>query len=55
ALDIVENIWLKETKFVSGDQISIADLFAVEEIEQLKIIKFNFRAGRPNLSAYLDR
>jgi len=33
ALDNMEKIWLAETKFIHGDQMSIADLLAIGEIE----------------------
>lgn len=35
-LDVIENVWLKskEQKFIAGDQISIADLLAVCELEE---------------------
>lgn len=36
-LDIIANVWLKpkEQKFIAGDQISIADLLASCELEQI--------------------
>lgn len=35
ALDAFENIWLKDSSFVNGEQISVADLLAVGELEML--------------------
>lgn len=35
ALDLFEKIWLEETDFIHGNEISIADLLAVGELEML--------------------
>ncbi|CAG7720509.1 unnamed protein product, partial [Allacma fusca] len=37
ALDDVEKLWLEGSKFVHGDEISIADLLAVGEIEMIRM------------------
>lgn len=34
ALDEIETVWLKDTPYLVGDQISIADLVGISEIEQ---------------------
>lgn len=34
-LDLITNIWLKDTPFIVGNEITIADLVAATEIEQL--------------------
>lgn len=33
-LDIIENIWLKDKPFLTGNTISVADIFGACEIEQ---------------------
>lgn len=33
-LDLLENIWLRDKPFLSGDEISISDLVAACEVEQ---------------------
>ena len=33
-LDQIENIWLKDKPFLTGDKISIADLVGICEVEQ---------------------
>lgn len=35
ALDQIENVWLKNKQFLCGDEISIADIIGICEIEQL--------------------
>lgn len=35
ALDMVTNVWLKDGPFIAGDEITVADLVAATEIEQL--------------------
>lgn len=39
-LDIVENVWLENTEFLCGNQLTVADIFAACEIEQTR--KFYF-------------
>lgn len=33
-LDLIENIWLKDKKFLCGDEISISDIIGVCELDQ---------------------
>lgn len=33
-LGLIENVWLKDTPYLTGDHITIADLLGVCEIEQ---------------------
>lgn len=35
ALDTINNVWLKDKPFIVGDEITIADLVAATEVEQL--------------------
>lgn len=32
-LDIIENVWLKNKKFLCGNEISISDIFGICEID----------------------
>lgn len=34
-LDLLTNIWLKDGPFIAGNEITVADLVAATEIEQL--------------------
>lgn len=43
---------LKESKFIAGDEISIADLLLANEVSALNIVNFDF-SPYPNLFAYL--
>jgi len=40
-LDLIENVWLKNKIFLSGNEISISDIIAICEIEQTS--KFGWR------------
>jgi hypothetical protein len=40
ACDSIENIWLKDKLFITGQEISIADLLAAAELEQLCTILY---------------
>lgn len=33
-LDLIENVWLKNKTFLSGNEISISDIIAICEIDQ---------------------
>ncbi len=35
SLDMLTNIWLKDGPFIAGDEITVADLVAATEVEQL--------------------
>ncbi|KAK6638437.1 hypothetical protein RUM44_008866 [Polyplax serrata] len=55
ALDLVENIWLKDTKYLTGDEISIADIVGISEIEQPRIVNYDVTVGRPKIAAWMKR
>lgn len=40
-LDVVENIWLANSPFLCGDQITVADIFGACEIEQPRNLTFS--------------
>lgn len=42
SLDTVENQWLQNTKFIAGDKITAADIFAACEIEQTSKFLLNY-------------
>eukprot|EP00191_Tetraselmis_sp_GSL018_P018862 CAMPEP_0177582622 /NCGR_PEP_ID=MMETSP0419_2-20121207/2860_1 /TAXON_ID=582737 /ORGANISM="Tetraselmis sp., Strain GSL018" /LENGTH=240 /DNA_ID=CAMNT_0019071905 /DNA_START=702 /DNA_END=1421 /DNA_ORIENTATION=- len=52
ALRSMEDIWLRESAFLAGNQMSIADLFALSELEQLTLL--DGTAGGPTMSAILE-
>nr|ARN17843.1 glutathione-S-transferase 5 [Cephus cinctus] len=54
-LDQLENIWLKNKLFLTGDKISIADIVGACEVEQPRMAGFDPREGRPQLTAWLER
>ena len=50
---MMEEHFLKETKFVNGDQISIADLLAVCELTQLWMTDEDVTADRPRIAQWI--
>lgn len=54
-LDTFENLWLEQTSFIAGDNLTVADIFAVCEIEQLKVTGYDPYVGRPKLAAWYER
>ncbi|XP_014479434.1 PREDICTED: glutathione S-transferase theta-1-like [Dinoponera quadriceps] len=54
-LDVIENIWLKDKPFLTGDTISVADIFGACEIEQSRLAGYDPKKGRPHLAAWMER
>lgn len=54
SLDIVESYFLKDKKFVAGDEISIADLQFLGEVTQYWIADCDIYKGRPNMERWVD-
>uniref|UniRef100_A0A6B2E8D9 glutathione transferase n=1 Tax=Phlebotomus kandelakii TaxID=1109342 RepID=A0A6B2E8D9_9DIPT len=54
-LDAIENIWLEKSPFLAGNEVTVADIWCACEIEQLILTPFDFRKGRPKLSAWMDK
>ncbi|KAI4490937.1 hypothetical protein M0802_010611 [Mischocyttarus mexicanus] len=54
-LDLIENIWLKDKLFLTGDKISISDIFAACELEQLRWAGYDPRVEWPSINAWMER
>ena len=54
SLDIIENYFLKDRKFVAGDQVSIADLSFFAEVTQYWIANCDIYKGRPNMEKWVE-
>ncbi|XP_059618282.1 glutathione S-transferase theta-1 [Phlebotomus argentipes] len=54
-LNVIENVWLAKTPFLAGNEVTVADIWAACEIEQLILTPYDFRKGRPRLSAWMDK
>lgn len=52
---IVQKTFLGDQRFLCGDQISIADIFAAHEIMQIVIVGREPLEGFPKMSAWLER
>ena len=53
-LNLIEEHFLKETKFIGGDEISIADLLAVCQLSQFWMTDEDLLADRPRVSKWLS-
>ena len=53
----IENIWLEKGKknYLCGDNISVADIIAVCELEQPSMAGYDVRQDHPILAKYMDR
>lgn len=40
-LDLIENVWLKNKKYLCGNQISISDIIGICEIDQTSELTLN--------------
>ncbi|XP_060814678.1 glutathione S-transferase theta-1-like [Bombus pascuorum] len=54
-LDDLENFWLKDKNFLTGSEISIADILGSCEIEQVRIVGYDPKENRPHLAAWMKR
>ena len=53
ALKMMESHFLKETKFINSDHISIADLLAVCELTQLWMTDEDVTSDRPRITQWI--
>nr|AJE61311.1 glutathione S-transeferase [Dendroctonus armandi] len=55
-LDQLEDLWLSPaSKYIAGDSISVADIFAACELEQTRLASYDVTKNRPILKAWLER
>ena len=54
SLDIIETYFLKDRKFIAGDEISIADLSFMAEVTQYWIANCDIYKGRPNMERWME-
>lgn len=52
--DLFQTHFLDNGKFITGDEISVADLFAIAEINQPWMAGFDVSASRPRLAAWIE-
>ncbi|EEB17125.1 GSTD1-5 protein, putative [Pediculus humanus corporis] len=55
SLNDIENVWLKDSQYLVGNEISVADLVGISEIEQPRISNYDVTAGRPRIAAWMKR
>uniref|UniRef100_A0A1A9VVR5 Glutathione S-transferase theta class 1 n=1 Tax=Glossina austeni TaxID=7395 RepID=A0A1A9VVR5_GLOAU len=54
-LKIVEGLWLKDDNFLTGNKLTVADLFGACEIEQTKLCRYDVKEKFPNITKWLER
>lgn len=54
-MNFFENYFLKDSKFINSDDISIADIAAIIEFQQIKYIGIDIGKTRPKVKAWRDR
>ena len=55
SVDVVEGYFVKDGKFVAGDQISIADLAFLGEVTQYWIMGVDLCQGNPNMTRWMEK
>jgi len=55
-LDFLSSVWLNPSKqkFIAGNEISVADLLAICELEQTRLAGVDPCEGRPNIKLWMD-
>ncbi|CAH1788224.1 unnamed protein product [Owenia fusiformis] len=53
-LDKLETIWLKDTPFIAGNDISIADIHLITELSQVGTSGYDMVKNRPKLAAWMN-
>lgn len=54
-MDSFESFFLKDNKFIAGDEISIADLMAIGELLAVDCVGIYVGKGRPKVEAWHKR
>lgn len=55
-LDVIENVWLAgDSQYLVGDHLTVADIWAICELEQPRMAGYDPRTGRPKLTAWWKR
>ena len=54
-MDVVEEYFVKDGKFVVGDKISIADLAFLTEVTQYWIMGVDLCQGKPNMTRWMEK
>ena len=54
-LDTFQSYFLKDTEYISSNQISIADIMALNELTQLVAIGIDVCKGRPKVTEWFER
>ncbi|XP_075168355.1 glutathione S-transferase theta-1-like [Haematobia irritans] len=55
SLKVMENIWLKDSQFLTGNKLTVADIYGASEIEQIKLGKYDVSEKFSKISTWLAR
>ena len=54
-LDIIETFFLKDKRYLTGDDVTIADIMCVMELNSVEFILFDLKDTHPKLEEYVQR
>ena len=54
-LDLIENYFLKDKPFLTGEEVTIADIMCSMELNTVDFLIYDLKDEHPKLTAYLER
>ncbi|XP_073833060.1 glutathione S-transferase theta-3-like [Musca autumnalis] len=54
-LELMENVWLKDSEFLSGNKLTAADVFGACEIEQIRFCGYDIKNKYPKVYSWIER
>ncbi|XP_061389073.1 glutathione S-transferase theta-3-like [Musca vetustissima] len=54
-LELMENLWLKDTEYLAGNKLTAADVFGACEIEQIRCCGYEIKNKYPKIYSWIER
>ncbi|XP_061390392.1 glutathione S-transferase theta-3-like [Musca vetustissima] len=54
-LDLMENLWLKDTGYLAGNKLTAADVFGACEIEQIRCCGYEIKNKYPKIYSWIEK
>ncbi|XP_037934938.1 glutathione S-transferase theta-3-like [Teleopsis dalmanni] len=53
-LGVIETVWLKDTKFINGNELTAADVFGACEVEQIRTTAYDVGEKFPKVAKWIE-